>query len=204
MDTWTPPGVLVSYHIKVGKPFILKTELFSHLTLYHKQSQGSSIRPLFPHFGTGLFTPPILFRCVSFSLGRRKQAWDHRGRQQLGIRFSSFLCLGLCFNSLRKLSTGSFSLFWKTGLLNWLLISFPSCLLPTLQFSDLRLTLNLWACAVQQYSVNSCLQQGSEYQQPHPYPAPWRVDRKGLWGAPASRKQLTGTSWLRDLNISNK
>lgn len=203
MDIWTWPGALVSYHINVGKPLTLSTQLPSYLTLYHKQSQGHYTRSLFPHLGTGLFIPPVPFRCVLFSLSRRGSTLRiTEATSSLASIFLPFLCLCLCFDSLRKLSAGSFSLFWKTGLLNWLLISFSSCLLSTLQSSDLRLTTNLSACATQQYF---CLQQRSESQQPYPlHSAPWRVDRQGLWGAAASRKLLTGTSWLRDLNISNK
>lgn len=70
----------------------------SHPTLYHRQSQGSSIGSLFPHFGTGLFTPATPFRCVPFGLSGRGSKLGITGPgSSLASSFLPFLCLGLCF-----------------------------------------------------------------------------------------------------------
>lgn len=111
------------------KSFTLSKQLPFYLTLYQGQSVFCWIPfPLLrdrasntqPHLDTSLSAPEEL------------EVWDLECGQQFATSFLLSPCPGLCSDSFRKFSACLFASFWKRALLKWLVISFPSRLLPVL------------------------------------------------------------------------
>lgn len=127
--------------------------------LFPRDHHSRLLDPFSLNLGRGVSRhPPLRYVPFSLSGGGRTRGTSHAG-SSLPSGFLLFPCPGLCSGSHRNLSASSFPFFQKSGLLNWLLISFPIWLLPTQRFFDPNLPVKLSARTAQQYCYP---EQGSE------------------------------------------
>lgn len=177
LDIWVSPAASVAHRVKVGEPFTLSPHSSPFPSPCIKRGHSCLLDPSSLSSGQGVSHTPPPFRHVPFSLSRGGKRYTQAALCHRVFFF--FPCPGLCSGSLWKLSACSLAFFWKSGLLNWLLISSPIRLLPAPQFLDPSFPVTLPARAAPRCFY---LEEGSGSPggSPSPlHPAPYPDERTG-------------------------